>query len=658
MQQTPLAALQLFGSSGIRKVAQATRPQFAGAAECSRQLHLAAVACTARPAAAVGVGAARAGSTAAAAHAAAGGTPRQLGMPAPYHSKTYATASAPPPPLVLVKVGDGKDLVFEPAGADVAAMDRMTLLKALAKDEGFGGSLTGVNLDKCTVRVVKSASKLPSAEEEAAAVELLSIDALEDHTEAGKHLFVRVALPAPTPTAKATSVGVYSDVGICGCSLVHTEWAPSCRPSDIHLLLHPPHALHSPCVTPLHRYLGRVFTAGPVEPASTWHVRGAREREYRHAAQQRLLARHGVDSTVCALLLQGPLGARAAARRVAAGEPWRRYHGHPRKCVSIAAQGVMHAAFAVRAACSCCRFPAHDLHSGCSFALSCHGHSAVAKSAFGLYALYRAAREGRTVIYAARKGGFVVFKGGKAFKTSAGELLRLDDMGDGTALYISDYLPPAVRAGAFRLLITPPKKENWSEFVKSPAIKQLVLPVFNEQEMLELRAAAFGHKAGCSEPEVKERFKLWGGVARSVLTYGHDAAEQARLTTVARSLKIDTLENALAGTTALDGVGGSDYAHRLLELVPCGALDTSRIPTSDPEYYRFNHAQLITDHVVSLVANALADANDAELYRFLHRSTTDPAVATLRGRLYERGIVLRRLRRGPGEHGVSNQPLS
>jgi hypothetical protein len=266
-------------------------------------------------------------------------------------------------------------------------------------------------------------------------------------------------------------------------------------------------------------------------------------------------------------------------------------------------------------------------------------------------------KEGRTVIYAALKGGFAVFKGGKAFKTSADGLPLLDDMGDATALYISDSLPPAASGGAFRLLITSPKKVNWSGFVKSPEVQQLVLPVFNEQEMLELRTVAFGNKAGCSEPEVKERFKLWGGIARSVLTYGPDAAQQARLRTVARSLKIDTLENALAGTTALDGVGGSDYVHRLLELVPCGALDTSRIPTSDPEYYRFHHAQLITDHVVSLVANALADADDAELYRFLHRSTTDPAVATLRGKLYEHGIVLRRLRRGPGEHEVSNLPL-
>jgi hypothetical protein len=115
-----------------------------------------------------------------------------------------ATASAPPP-LVLVKVGDGMDSLFKPQGADVSAMDRMTLLEALAASKGFGGSLAGVNLDKCTVHVVKSASKLPTPAEEAVAAELVSTDTLADHAEAGKHLFVRVALPAPpapTPMAK------------------------------------------------------------------------------------------------------------------------------------------------------------------------------------------------------------------------------------------------------------------------------------------------------------------------------------------------------------------------------------------------------------------------------------------------------------------------
>jgi hypothetical protein len=231
MQQIPRAACKQLASSGARKAAQATRLQFAGAAGYSRQLHLADAACTARPAVAVGVAAARAqASTTAAAHAAAaaGGMQRQLGMPAsdPSNSKrAYATASAPPPPLVLVKVGDGMDSLFRPEGADVRAMDRMTLLEALAASKGFGNKLKGVSLDDCTVRVVKSASmEEPTPAEEAAAVELKGATPLAAHAEAGKHLFVRVALLK----ANATSAGEYSDRGMCGCScsLVHTDWAP------------------------------------------------------------------------------------------------------------------------------------------------------------------------------------------------------------------------------------------------------------------------------------------------------------------------------------------------------------------------------------------------------------------------------------------------
>lgn len=72
---------------------------------------------------------------------------------------------------------------------------------------------------------------------------------------------------------------------------------------------------------------------------------------------------------------------------------------------------------------------------------------AVAKSAFGLYALFRAAGEGRTVIYSASRGGHAVFKGGKAYKARVADLLLLNDLGDRTALYISDCLPPVAPSG-------------------------------------------------------------------------------------------------------------------------------------------------------------------------------------------------------------------
>lgn len=60
--------------------------------------------------------------------------------------------------------------------------------------------------------------------------------------------------------------------------------------------------------------------------------------------------------------------------------------------------------------------------------------------------------------------------------------------------------------GAFRLLISAPKKDNWSHFVESPAVREFVLPVFTENEMLELRSVAFGEAPGCSEADMRQRF--------------------------------------------------------------------------------------------------------------------------------------------------------
>jgi hypothetical protein len=250
-----------------------------------------------------------------------------------------------------------------------------------------------------------------------------------------------------------------------------------------------------------------------------------------------------------------------------------------------------------------------------------------------------------------------VFKGGKAYKIRVEDLMLLNDMGDPTALYISDSLPPVASAGAFRLLITSPKKDNWSEFVKSPAVAELVLPVFTEKETLELRSVAFADKEGCSEAETRLAYRRWGGSVRSTLTYSNDLARQNRLTMAVSALSIATVEKALMGMSSLDGVGASDNVHRLFNVVPCGALPDSTLPTSDPAYYRFHHAELISSHVEGLFAASLLQKDRTELYRFLHTASSDPSVATLRGILYERCIVVPRLVHGPKEGDCDEAPL-
>jgi hypothetical protein len=270
---------------------------------------------------------------------------------------------------------------------------------------------------------------------------------------------------------------------------------------------------------------------------------------------------------------------------------------------------------------------------------------AVAKSAFGLYVLYRAVKEGRTVIYNSRKGSRALFKGSQAYALPA-DLTYVDDLHESTTVYISDSLPPVFTPVPLTLVITSPKKDTWSDFVKTEGVLTLVAPRFTLDEMRHLRSAAFAHKPGCTEQEMLDRLDRWGPNPRNVLTHAANTDWQERLSTVTETLGISTLERALQTSTALDGVSDDENCHRHIDIIPLGALPGSTLTTAERTYYKFSHAELATQHVLGMYADHLLKRDAAELYRFLHRAAGDPAIADFRGRLYERVIVLPALKSG------------
>jgi hypothetical protein len=269
----------------------------------------------------------------------------------------------------------------------------------------------------------------------------------------------------------------------------------------------------------------------------------------------------------------------------------------------------------------------------------------VAKSAFGLYVLYRTVKERRTVIYYSRKGSRALFKGSEAYLPPS-DPTKLRELIDDRALYISDSLPPVASKGAFTLVITSPKKDNWSEFAKSKGVLTLVAPRFSVDEMRRLRSAAFEGEPSCTETEMLKGIALWGANPRNVLTHAANVAWQKRLSAVTETLSIATLERALQTSTALDGVSGDENCHRHIDIVPCGALPDSTLATADPTFYEFHHAELVSEHVLGMYAGHLLKRDAAELHRFLHRASDDPAIADFRGRLYERVIALPALKCG------------
>ena len=114
-----------------------------------------------------------------------------------FFSTATGPSSAAKKRIVLVKVGDG---FFTPF-ALAPKMNRAGLLKALKADELFAATLKDVQLDRCTITVIKDfAGKVPTAEEEKAGMSLKAartVESLVGQYAKDKPLFIHVQLPVP-----------------------------------------------------------------------------------------------------------------------------------------------------------------------------------------------------------------------------------------------------------------------------------------------------------------------------------------------------------------------------------------------------------------------------------------------------------------------------
>jgi hypothetical protein len=222
---------------------------------------------------------------------------------------------------------------------------------------------------------------------------------------------------------------------------------------------------------------------------------------------------------------------------------------------------------------------------------------AVGKSAFGMYAMYRAIKQGRTVIYSSRKGGRNVFKHGKAYGLTCGVIDDLRDLRDTTALYISDSMPPAAYKGAFTLLISSPNKDIWSQTCASPGVLRLVLPIFTREEIMELHAIAFQNNPGYTTERVEALYDKWGGMPRNVLTNATNEQWQADLDAMSNAPNLNLLQQSLGRLTALRSIGTAAESHGLIDLAPRGMVEGSSLTPAQYEYYFFDHAQLCSPFV-------------------------------------------------------------
>jgi hypothetical protein len=242
----------------------------------------------------------------------------------------------------------------------------------------------------------------------------------------------------------------------------------------------------------------------------------------------------------------------------------------------------------------------------------------VAKSAFGLYAVFRAASEDRTVIYDSRENGQVMFKDGKAYALPS-NIATLDEFNDSEALYVCDGKEPVARKRVCTLLISSPGTEDtkWFELSKSEKVRAFTIPAFTDEEMHELHALDFATKAGCSDLEVATRMRKWGNNPRNVFTQAPKDQWQGELETAASSLDLPALLKQLQRHGGLRAFTGKDVRHRLLNMVPKRSLLGSDLTIEDPTYYVFDHCELPSVYVEERYAWHLLRTQREGLHSFL-----------------------------------------
>ena len=206
------------------------------------------------------------------------------------------------------------------------------------------------------------------------------------------------------------------------------------------------------------------------------------------------------------------------------------------------------------------------------------GNPGIGKSAFGMYALFRAVRDGRTVVYASAKSGeYLLFEGGAVHEVNslrdvyARQLLAKPE----TVLICDSMVPPVCKA--FTLLVTSPRKDRWHEFYKEMDCTMLFFPVFTLDEIRACRDECF---PGADDAGMLSRFARWGGIPRYVLAKLEAAAQQQ----LEDAVNSTTLDSVLEHSGALELKSDKDMSHRLLHIKVAGETDAS-LQTSSADFY-------------------------------------------------------------------------
>jgi len=260
------------------------------------------------------------------------------------------------------------------------------------------------------------------------------------------------------------------------------------------------------------------------------------------------------------------------------------------------------------------------------------GNPGIGKSAFGMYALFRALKDGRAVVYASAKQlQYYVFEGGHVFAIDSLKAVpHLLSMSD-TVLICDSLTPPL--CNAFTMMVTSPRKERWHEYDKEMDCQMFFFPVFSMAEMRACRDSCF---PWVDDAGLESRFSRWGGIPRYVLAK-LSSVNQQKLENAVTAI---TLDNILDHAESLEMKEEKDMSHRLLHIKVAGELDDSLHPNA-ADFYSKVRSELASKYVAKLVYSTAVRTKHMRILDFLYGSSGSSTFAVLRGQLFEEEALAR-----------------
>ena len=265
------------------------------------------------------------------------------------------------------------------------------------------------------------------------------------------------------------------------------------------------------------------------------------------------------------------------------------------------------------------------------------GNPGIGKSAFGLYCLFRALKDNRTVVYQVEKlVSCYVFSGESCREVPlvslTSQVVKPPELSDPRTVFITDSTtPPMVQA--FTVFITSPRRSRWHEYSKGVDVSMLYLPVFTESEIQECRAVCFPE---LDEGDVMQRYAKWGGIPRYVLTK-LKLDDQRQLDDAVGSADYNAMRKAVAGLIDTDT---DKLSSRLLHIKVVGEseLNDEQVELVSPDmeaYYQRAGVELASYYVTQMLVERSSKESANQLENFVAESVGNESYAGTAGKLFE-----------------------